>query len=125
MSRHLGDLDAVLKFDAFDDFRQLVFSLQSPPGFCSRCDKLEHQDLGGFRRQGSLRSRCAMTRRRQHAFDWVCGAQVVPVLRREVGEGEQRFPILGQAGNRLLVLGAVLIGKQVDRVSAVARVGAP
>ena len=29
MSRHFDDLDAVLESDALDDFRQLVFSLQS------------------------------------------------------------------------------------------------
>ena len=33
-----------------DDFRQLIFSLQSPPGFCSRGDELEHHELGGRRR---------------------------------------------------------------------------
>jgi hypothetical protein len=39
VSRHFDDLDAVLESDAFDDFRQLVFSLQSPPGFCRRGDE--------------------------------------------------------------------------------------
>ena len=40
---------------------------------------------------------------------------MVPVLGREVEEGEQRFPILRQAGDRLLVLGGVFIGEHVDR----------
>ena len=39
VSRHLDDLDAVLESDSLDDFRQLVFSLQSPPGFCSSGDE--------------------------------------------------------------------------------------
>jgi hypothetical protein len=35
VSRHFDDLDAVLEFDALDDFGQLIFALQSPPYFCS------------------------------------------------------------------------------------------
>jgi hypothetical protein len=33
----------------------------SPPGFCSRGDELEHHELGGGRRQGSLRPYRSMT----------------------------------------------------------------
>src|SRR3954463_14547232 len=40
---------------------------------------------------------------------------MVPVLGWEVEEGEQRFPILRQAGDRLVVLGAVFVGEHVDR----------
>jgi putative ABC transport system substrate-binding protein len=32
VSRHFDDLDAVLKSDSLDDFRQLIFALQSSPG---------------------------------------------------------------------------------------------
>src|SRR3954468_4997502 len=39
---------------------------------------------------------------------------MVPVLGREVEEGEQSFPILGQAGDRLVVPGAVLVGEHFD-----------
>src|SRR5262249_8707644 len=39
---------------------------------------------------------------------------MIPVFGGEVEEGEQRFPILGQAGDRLLVLGAVFVGEHVD-----------
>src|SRR5271168_5430242 len=39
---------------------------------------------------------------------------MVPVLGREVEEGEQSFPVLGQTGDRLLVLGAVFVGEHVD-----------
>jgi hypothetical protein len=46
VSRHFDDLDAVLESDSLDDFRQLVFALQSPPGFCGRGDELEHHELG-------------------------------------------------------------------------------
>src|ERR1700752_5420188 len=40
---------------------------------------------------------------------------MVPVLSGEVKEGEQSIPILDQAGDRLVVLGAVFVGEQVDR----------
>src|ERR1700722_2588025 len=40
---------------------------------------------------------------------------MVPVLGREVEEGEQSVPVLDQAGGRLLVLGAVFIGEHIDR----------
>src|SRR3954469_7857686 len=40
---------------------------------------------------------------------------MVPVLGGEVEEGEQRLPILGQAADRLVVLGAVFVGEHVDR----------
>src|SRR5271166_5822138 len=40
---------------------------------------------------------------------------MVPVLSREVEEGEQSVPVLRQTSNRLLVLGAVFVGKHVDR----------
>src|SRR3984957_17140830 len=62
---------AVLESDALDDFRQLVFSLQSPPGFCRRGDELEHHELGSRRRQGSLRAHRSMTDSGEHALDRV------------------------------------------------------
>src|SRR3954462_6012927 len=40
---------------------------------------------------------------------------MVPVLGWEVEEGEQRFAILRQASDRLVVLGAVFVGEHVDR----------
>ena len=46
MSRHFDDLDAVLEFDPSNDFRQLVFSFQLPPG--------ENHQVGGRCGQRSL-----------------------------------------------------------------------
>ncbi len=116
MSRHLDDLDAVLESDALDDFRQLVFALQAPPCSCCRHDELEHHQLGGFCRQRSLRAHGAMTHGRDHALDRVRSAQMVPMLGRKVEEGEQRILILGQAGDRLVVLGGPgLAGRTAKR----------
>src|SRR5271168_5250075 len=39
----------------------------------------------------------------------------VPVFGGEVEEGEQSFPILRQAGDRLVVLGTVFVGEHIDR----------
>jgi hypothetical protein len=41
VSRHFDDLDAVLEFDASDDFWRLVFTFQSPPGFVGGVDEFE------------------------------------------------------------------------------------
>jgi hypothetical protein len=60
---------AVLESDALDDFRQLVFSVQSPPGFCRRGDEVEHHELGGHRRQGALRPHRSLTHRGSIGFD--------------------------------------------------------
>src|SRR5450631_3859297 len=40
---------------------------------------------------------------------------MVPVLGGEVEKGEQSISILGQAGDRLVVLGSVFVGEHVDR----------
>src|SRR5436190_20824036 len=40
---------------------------------------------------------------------------MIPVLGREVEEGEQSFPVLRQAGDRLVVLSTVFVGEHVDR----------
>src|SRR5579872_6205476 len=50
----------------------------------------------------------------EHALNRVRGAQVVPMLGGKVEEGEQRLPVLGQAGHRLVVLDPVLLGEGVD-----------
>ena len=71
MSRHFDNLDAILEFDALDDFRQLIFAIQSSPCFRGGVDKFEHHKLGRLRRQGSFRPHGSMTHRREHAFDRV------------------------------------------------------
>jgi hypothetical protein len=55
--RQFDDLDAILKFDASDDFWQLV----SPFSICGGVDEFKYHQLGGRRRQGSLRPHRAMT----------------------------------------------------------------
>jgi hypothetical protein len=103
---HFDDLDAVLEFDALNDFGQLISAWRSLPitlPLSARFDDAPSR----------TRSRSDFT-------------QMVPVLGGEVEEGEQRFPIFGQAGDRLAVLGTVFVGKHTSiAASAAARVGAP
>jgi hypothetical protein len=56
-----------------------------------------------------------MPHRREHALDRIRCPQMIPVPGGEVEEGEQRIAILRQAGDRLLVLGAVFVGEHIDR----------
>ena len=56
-----------------------------------------------------------MPDRREHAFDGICRPQMVPMLGREVEEGEQRFAVLRQAFDRLVVLRVVFLGEDIDR----------
>jgi hypothetical protein len=51
VSRHFDDLDAVLEFDALDNFWQLIFALQAPPCFRGGVDEFEHHELGGLGRE--------------------------------------------------------------------------
>jgi hypothetical protein len=57
VSGHFDDLDAVLEFDALDDFRQLIFAIQSSPYFCGGVDEFEHDKLGCLRRRRSASAR--------------------------------------------------------------------
>src|SRR5674476_997407 len=50
----------------------------------------------------------------KHAFDGVRRPQVIPMLGREVEEGQQCFAILGQAVDRLVVFGLVFLGEDID-----------
>ena len=125
MSRRFDDLDAVLEFDALGDFGQLIFALQSSPRSCSGIDQFEDHEFGGLGRQGSLCSHGSMSHRRERALDRIRCPQMIPVLAGEVKEGEQRFPILRQAGDRLSYLTLYLSANASIAASAAARVGAP
>ena len=56
-----------------------------------------------------------MPDRCEDAFDGIGRTQVIPVLGGEVVERKQCFAILRQAFDRLAVLGAVFLGKDIDR----------
>ncbi len=101
------DGDAVGEGDAGDEHGQDVFTLQAPPGFRGGDDELEDHEPGGLLGQGALGSHRPVPDRREDAFDGVRGAQMVPVLGREVEEGQERLAVLGQAFGGLGVFGTV------------------
>ena len=47
--RHFDDLDAILESDTSDNLRQLIFTLQPPPGIRGGEDQLEYHQLGDSR----------------------------------------------------------------------------
>ena len=125
MGRHFDDLDAVLEFDALDDFGQLIFALRSSPCFCSGVDQFEDHELGGLRRQGSLRPHGSMPHRREHALDRIRCPQMIPVFGGEVEEGEQRFRSFVRQATAFSCLAPYLSANTSIAASAAARVGAP
>src|ERR1035437_2047196 len=56
-----------------------------------------------------------MANRREYAFDGIRRSQVIPMLGREVEEGQQCFTILRQAVNRLVMFRLVFLGEDIDR----------
>ena len=124
VSRHFDDLDAVLEFDALDDFGQLIFALQSSPCFCSGVDQFEDHELGGLRRQGSLRphrSMCTVA----NTLSIGLMSSDDPSARRGSRRRRAALPDPSSGRRRLLVLDAVFVGEHVDRSLGRARVGAP
>ena len=84
VSRHFDNFDAVLEFDALDDFRQLIFAPQASPCFRGGVDEFEHHQLGGLRRPGPLLPHGSMTHRREHRSRWGLTCADGSSARREV-----------------------------------------
>src|SRR5450759_4265973 len=113
--RHFDDLDAILESDTSDNLRQLIFTLQPPPGLRGGYDQLEYHQFGGRGRQRTFRPHRPVPNCREHAFDGIRGPQVIPVLGGEIVEGQHCFAILRQAFNCLVVLRPVFLGEDIDR----------
>ena len=71
VNRRLDDLDTVVKCDALDDLRQLVFAFQPPPGFRGGHDELEHHQPGGGLRERPLGPHGPMAHGGEDALDRV------------------------------------------------------
>ena len=82
--------------------------------FAAAMTSFEHHQPGGVLRQRALGPHCAMPNGCEHALDRVRRSQMVPVLGREVVEGQQCAAILDQAGHRLGVFGAILFSERRD-----------
>ncbi len=78
-------------------------------------NKFEDHQPGRGRGQRSLGSDGPVPHRCEHTFDGVRGSQVIPVLGREVVEGQQGVAILGEAFDCPGVLRPVFLSEDVDR----------
>src|SRR5450830_687127 len=112
---HCRTARAVLESDTSDNFRQLIFTLQPPPGLRGGDDQLEYHQLGSRGRQRTSRPHCPVANCREHAFNGIGRPQVIPVLGGEVVEGQHCSAILRQAFDRLVVLRSVFLGEDIDR----------
>jgi len=82
------DLDSVGELYTKDDFRQLIVTIEATPAFLGGLGELEDHGERGLVRETSFASHGAVTDRCEGALDDIAGAQMLPVLGREVVEGQ-------------------------------------
>ena len=92
-------------------FGNWFWPLQPSPSFRRRRHELEDHQPSGVLRQRAFHADRAMPDRREHAFNRICRAQMVPVLGGKVEERQQRVAILDQAFDGLVVFGRVFLGE--------------
>src|SRR3954463_8096787 len=113
----LGRLNGltVAEADARDHLREPLGAVQPAPVALGALGELEDHRQRGLARQAALRPLRPQPHRGEGALDRVRRPDVLPVLGRHRVEGEQRLPVLGQAGHSLVVLGTVLGDEAVER----------
>src|ERR1700693_4988953 len=109
------DLDSVGELYTEDDFRQLVVTIEATPAPLGGLGEFEDHGERGFVRKASLGTDRAVADGRERAFDDVGRSQMLPMLGREVVEGEQRLTILDQALDGLVVFDAPGFDEGVER----------
>ena len=67
---------------------RLIKATQTPPLFLGALAEFEHHVQHAVTRQTTLRSFCAMTDRRKGRLNRIAGPDALPVLRREIIEGQ-------------------------------------
>ena len=112
----LGGLNglAVAEADALDHLREPLGAVQPAPVALGSLGELEDHRQRGLPRQAALGLGGAQPDGGEGALDRVRRPDVLPVLGREVIEGEQHLPVLRQAGRGLVVLGPVLGDEAVE-----------
>ena len=65
-------------------------AVEASPGLLRAVDQLEHRGERGLVREASLRADRPVPHGRESAFNGIGGAQVLPMLRREIVKDEQR-----------------------------------
>ena len=97
-----------------NDAGDLVRDVQAAPLLAGRLAQLEDHGERRHAAEAALGLGGPEAHGRKGAFDGIGGANVLPVLGREVVEGEQHVAVLGQAGHRFVVLGAIGLEEEVE-----------
>ena len=97
MSLRSDNLDSIAELYTEDDFRQLVVAIEATPTSFGSLGEFEDHGERGLVRETSFGAHGAVVHRGERTFDDVRGAEMLPVLGREVVEGEQRIALLDQA----------------------------
>ena len=109
------DLDSVGEPYTEDELRQLVVAVEASPAPLGGLGEFEDHGERGLVGETSLGADRAVADRRERAFDDVGRSQMLPMLCREVVEGEQRLTILDQAFDGLVVFDAPGFDEGVER----------
>ena len=107
--RLCDDLAPIGELHTLDDFWQLIMAVEASPGLLRAVDQLEHHGERGLVREASLRADRPVPHGRESAFNGIGGAQVLPMLRREIVKDEQRLSIFPQALGGLVVFDGQLL----------------
>ena len=107
-----------------NDLGDVVRAIQASPLLASRPALLEDHGERRHAAEAALGLGGPEAHRGEGAFNVVGGANVFPVLCREVIEGWQHIAVLGEAGDGLVVLGAIILEEQIERFSTTSLVSA-
>ena len=97
-----------------NDVGDLVRAVQAAPLLAGRLAQLEDHGERRHAAEAAFGLGGPEAHGRKGAFDGIGGANVLPVLGREVVDGEQHVAVLGQAGHRFVVLGARGLEEEVE-----------
>ena len=107
-------LDVVFEHNPLNDLGQTVWARDLSPLLPSRHYQPEDHGEGALSAQAPLGFPSAVPNRRKDTFDRVRSPDVLPVLGREVIEGQQLRAILNQLGGGFLVFHAVGIHEETE-----------
>ena len=86
--------DSIEELVTFDQFSELLRSVQASPLFLGNRDELEHHRETGCSIAMAFRTLVSETHGRDRGFDWVRGPKVNPVLGWEVFERQQDVSVM-------------------------------
>jgi len=107
-------LDPVAEFNPLDDFGQAVLPIEFASIFLGREHQLVRHGQRGLSAEASLGFDGSVPDRGESALDRVRGADMFPVLGREVVKRQQVGAVLGQALHRPVILRAVGFGEEIE-----------